>query len=444
MSDPETPPPAVGPVEAGPGGGGGDPLAGSVVGERYRLIERIGEGGMGAVYRGEHTLMKKVVAVKLLHPELGRLDEVAKRFEREAQSASRLSHENIIQVTDFGRTPSGQLFLVMELLRGESLAELLARERALPPARAVAIARQILLALDHAHAQGVVHRDLKPANIMLVSRTSMMPVAGTNPLSPNDRVKILDFGIAKMSDPASDADAATGATRATPLTEAGVVFGTPEYMSPEQATGESADGRADLYACGVILFEMLAGRRPFESESRVGLLAMHLTAAPPPLRRFAPEAPAALEAVVLRALEKRREQRFATAAELLAALDAAAGSTGSDPQWITGARRRLAPIALRIEPIRRIGDGDRAYLIGQRPQKPILVLGIAEIMQCHVGLEALDNYRLFLTDQQHVRLFFASHLATSFAVYTRNAIGFSRRALKTESSSDPSAPSTTR
>src|SRR4051812_14753354 len=167
-----------------------DPLIGQVIGERYRLLARIGEGGMGSVYRAEHVLMKKVVALKLLHADLGNVDDAARRFEREAQSASRLNHPNIIAVTDFGRAASGELFLVMEHVSGESLAAVLDREGRLPHARAVAIVRQFLDGLEHAHAQGVIHRDLKPANIML---------AAPREPRPGEAVKVLDFGIAKMS-----------------------------------------------------------------------------------------------------------------------------------------------------------------------------------------------------------------------------------------------------
>jgi serine/threonine protein kinase len=285
--------------------GAADAVVGTVIGERYRILERVGEGGMGAVYRAEHTLMKKIVAVKLLHPELGRLDEVAKRFEREAQSASRLNHEHIIQVTDFGRTESGSLFLVMEFLQGESLAAAIKRTGRLAPARAISVTRQMLSALEHAHAEGVVHRDLKPENVMLVVRQTMPPV---------DFIKILDFGIAKMSD-----DAPTGGDK--PLTQAGVIFGTPDYMSPEQAMGDRIDGRTDLYSTGVILFEMLTGQKPFSGKSHVEIISQHLTKQPPALRTLAPDVPGALEQVVRHAMAKKRDERFRSATEFLSAIE---------------------------------------------------------------------------------------------------------------------------
>jgi len=288
-----------------------DPLIGAVVGDRYRIVSRIGVGGMGAVYRAEHTMMRRDLAVKVLLPELGGQLEFARRFEREAESASRLTHPNIINVTDFGRAPTGQLFLAMEFLAGDSLSTLIG-QGPLPRDRALAIARQMLRGLDHAHGAGVIHRDLKPDNIMLVERDGQ-----------SDVVKILDFGIAKVTEPVSGQ---------TALTQAGVIFGTPEYLSPEQALGEPVDARADVYATGVILYEMLAGRRPFESDDKVKIISMHLAHAPPRMREINPalDIPPALEQVVLQALEKHREHRFASATAFLQALDES--ELGAEPQ----------------------------------------------------------------------------------------------------------------
>jgi len=284
-----------------------DPRVGTVVGERYRVLGRIGEGGMGAVFRAEHILMKKVVALKLLHAEMGQVEDAARRFEREAQSASRLNHPHIVSVTDFGRDHTGELFLVMEFVAGKSLADVLAREGRLSLTRACRLAGQILSALEHAHEQKVIHRDLKPANVMLV-RSSDSRLGET--------AKILDFGIAKIMESAEGEQ---------PLTKGLMIFGTPSTMSPEQATGQDVDSRSDLYSCGIILYEMLTGRKPFEAEDLVKLMAMQVTAPPPPFASAAPDAriPAALEAVVMRALEKERERRFATAAEFREALEKA-------------------------------------------------------------------------------------------------------------------------
>ncbi len=338
-----------------------DPFIGQLVGERYRIVSRIGIGGMGAVYRAEHTMMRRDLAIKVLLPELSGKDEFARRFEREAESASRLDHPNIITVTDFGRTAEGSLFLVMEFLAGTSLSEAIAGGP-MPPARALAIERQILRALDHAHAAGVVHRDLKPENIMLIERDGQ-----------TDVVKILDFGIAKVTEPQN------GGSGREALTQAGVIFGTPEYLSPEQALGEAVDARADIYAAGVILYEMLAGRRPFESEDKVKIISMHLAHAPPRIRDVNPnvQLPLPLEQAVLQALEKSRENRFATAAAFLQALDDAEAQ--HDPALETdatmphvlppsGPRRRPLPVTLAVVAALALGGGALA-LRHRRPAK---------------------------------------------------------------------------
>jgi tetratricopeptide (TPR) repeat protein len=325
-----------------------DAMIGSVVGDRYRVVSRIGVGGMGAVYRAEHTMMRRDFAIKVLLPELGGKDEFARRFEREAESASRLAHPNIIAVTDFGRTDAGALFLAMEFLAGHSLSSVIAGGP-VPRERALRIIRQILRGLDHAHAAGIVHRDLKPDNIMLVERDGQ-----------SDVVKILDFGIAKVTAPTSGNGGANG----TVLTQAGVIFGTPDYLSPEQALGEVVDARADIYAAGVILYEMLAGRKPFESEDKVKIISMHLAHAPPRLREANPavEVPVALEQAVLQALEKSRENRFATAAAFLQALeDAEALADGPD----AGATEPQLVLPRR-GPLDRLGhflSGRRALLL---------------------------------------------------------------------------------
>jgi serine/threonine-protein kinase len=298
-------------------------LVGSSLGDRYRVLDMIGQGGIGCVFRAEQLRTRKTVALKLLRPHMADVHEIAKRFAREAHVTTRLAHPNIVEVFDFGDL-DGRMFLAMELIAGRSLAELLEEGEApvcmrprrrrrgerpsggrLSVARTVAIMSQVLDALEHAHAVGVVHRDLKPENIMLVRRR--WPFL-------RERVKLLDFGIAKLRD--------SGAQR---LTQAGMTLGTPRYMSPEQAKGLEIDARSDIYACGVLLYEMLTGEAPFAADSTPEVLTLHLTRAPRPLRTVAPEAqiPAALEGVVLRALAKSPEARFQSARELRQALERA-------------------------------------------------------------------------------------------------------------------------
>jgi serine/threonine-protein kinase len=213
-----------------------DPLIGEVLGERYKVGAVLGEGGMATVYRAEHVLIGKEFAVKVLVGDVAADPKMVERFKREAQAASRLDHEHIIQVTDFGSTPEGLLYIAMELLQGKDLATAIHREAPFEPARAVRISRQIALGLAHAHERGLVHRDLKPENIMLVPRDEQP-----------DFVKILDFGLARVRESAHRNEGER-------LTSSGMVFGTPEYMCPEQALGKEVDARGDLYALGVVVY----------------------------------------------------------------------------------------------------------------------------------------------------------------------------------------------
>jgi serine/threonine-protein kinase len=242
-------------------------LSQGLVADRYRVMERIGQGGMGSVYRAQHVHMKKAVALKVLHRELTRQPEAVARFEREAIAAGSIDHPNIAKATDFGRLSDGSFFLVLEYVQGKTLAQVL-RERSVGIDEALEICKQVSSALSAAHAAGIVHRDLKPENVMLVER----------PGEP-DLVKVLDFGIAKLG---AESSAPKGATR-TPLTQVGSVFGTPEYMAPEQASGGVVDARADLYALGITLYRLLAGREPFLDDDVAKILMQQVTQAPPPL-----------------------------------------------------------------------------------------------------------------------------------------------------------------
>ena len=285
-----------------------DPRIGTLLADRYRIDALVGEGGMGKVYSAEHVLMRKRLAVKVLRRELTSVPEVVARFEREAMAAGNIEHPNVAAATDFGKLPDGSVFLVLEFVSGHSLRDEIARG-AFQVDRALHVARQISSALSAAHAQGIVHRDLKPENVMLVEK-------GGDP----DFVKVLDFGIAKV--PLGDV---SGAPKSgNPITKAGMVFGTPEYMAPEQALGQNVDGRADLYALGVIFFELLSGVRPFSSQSSVGILGQQLSKPIPTFAERSPGlvVPPAAEQIAQRLLARDAAARYQTAAELSRAIDA--------------------------------------------------------------------------------------------------------------------------
>ena len=291
--------------------GGPASLIGRVLSDRYKIEKLLGEGGMGAVYQAEHTLMRKRLAIKVLHPEMSRMSEVVARFEREAMAAAHIDHPNVAAATDFGKLEDGSFFLVLEFIEGISLRALVS-EGPLALARALNITRQIVLALVRAHALGIVHRDLKPENVMLVDRDG-----------DADFVKVLDFGIAKVPmGEISDGVRDPNAPAQPVLTQAGMVYGTPEYMAPEQALGNPVDARADLYAVGVMAYEMLTGSRPFDAESKVKLLGMQVTAPVPKMSERAPDihVPAEVEALVVKLLAKEADERVQDSKELLDAL----------------------------------------------------------------------------------------------------------------------------
>jgi serine/threonine-protein kinase len=312
----------------------GDALIGTVLAGRYRIEQLLGSGGMGAVYRAEHVHMRKAVAVKVLHKEMTAFPEVVARFEREAVAAGRIEHPHVVSASDFGQLEDGSFYLALEFVEGHSLAKLVDAEGALPAERALRIARQIAEALQAAHGVGIVHRDLKPENVMLV-------VKDADP----DYVKVLDFGIAKIK--------VEGAAEQPALTQIGTVFGTPEYMSPEQARGEAVDARADLYTVGVILYEMLSGVSPFKDDDLVVVLTRHLTADPPPL-------PAGLDPavsdLVLLLLRKSPAERVQTAQELIERIDAILGAPSSSlgfagvPLSVSAVRARPSAVASNGSP----------------------------------------------------------------------------------------------
>ena len=275
---------------------------GTIVADRYRVESLLGEGGMGVVYLAEHIHMRKRVALKVLLRAWCHTPEIIARFVREAIAAGSIDHPNVAIATDFGCLPNGLFFLVLEYVAGRCLHEVL-NEGPLEPDRAARIVRGIASAVGAAHARGVIHRDLKPENIMLVAREG-----------EPDFVKVLDFGIAKL-----DFGDAQGPGEA--LTRKGAVLGTPDYMAPEQAMGQPVDARADLYAIGVLFYEMLSGKTPFRGGAMTVLRAHVMAPAPPIPPLVADKVDPRLQAIVMRLMEKEPDARYASATELIAALD---------------------------------------------------------------------------------------------------------------------------
>jgi serine/threonine-protein kinase len=300
------------------GGKPTDPMLGRVIAGRYRLEARAGEGGMGIVYRARHVLIDRVVALKLIRPDLRGETHLRAWMLREARAANRVDHAHIIDIHDIGETEEGELYLVMEYLVGTALSNELARGP-MPLARGIDILEQMCAALARAHDLGVVHRDLKSDNILLSTRGGR-----------KDFVKILDFGLAHLAlDPR--------------LAPKGAVFGTPEYMAPEQARGEEATAQSDLYALGVLLFEMLTGQLPFRSSDRETLLEMQRTSQPPKPRALKPDVLPAAETIVLKLLEKDRRKRFQDAHHLHEDLKAIQRSLPSVPWEVSGGENAPAP-----------------------------------------------------------------------------------------------------
>lgn len=295
-----------------------DPLLGHTLDEKYRLEEQLGIGGMGTVYRARHLLIDRPVAVKVLNQRFVEDEAARTRFRREARAAGRLQHANAVTVTDFGESHDGYVYIVMELLEGRTLREVLAKEAPLDVARSVSVMLQISGAVAAAHEAGIIHRDLKPANIFIVQRSDMPAV-----------VKVLDFGIAKLAAESLEED------EPMTLTQFGVMIGTPRYMSPEQCDGLDLTPAADVYSLGCILYEMLTGTVPFSGSTPLAIAMKQTSEIPRSPRDFVSTIPPALEQLVLRALEKRPEDRPANAAEFSKELLATAERLGFEHAAVT-------------------------------------------------------------------------------------------------------------
>ncbi|MBX3134702.1 protein kinase [Candidatus Obscuribacterales bacterium] len=281
-----------------------DELIGQILNDRYKVVEEVGRGGMSAVYKGIHELMDRTVAIKVLLPQLVSDQISIKRFQQEAQAASHLQHPNVITVYDYGFVASGQPYLVMDFLEGESLADIIRRDKQVPVKRMIPIFMQACEALEHAHQKGVIHRDLKSSNIMLIDFEGK-----------KDFVKVVDFGIAKLM-PSSGKQSQN-------LTQTGEVFGSPIYMSPEQCMAQSLDARSDIYSMGAMMYESLTGQPPLMGNSIIDTMQMHMSTPPKPFRESRPDLdiPEALERVVLKALAKKPEQRYQSMQELRDAME---------------------------------------------------------------------------------------------------------------------------
>ncbi|HTS79772.1 MAG TPA: protein kinase [Myxococcaceae bacterium] len=317
---------------------------GTVVADRYRIQELVGRGGMGAVYRAEHLTLGNTVAVKVLRASHGAHPDIVRRFQREAVAASQIRHPGIVEVTDFGRTRDDRFYLAMEFVDGETLARRLARLGPLASTEAVTLVRSLAQALGAAHARGIYHRDIKPENVLL---------------TPDGHAKLADFGIARLAEGPRDARE----------TAAGLIFGTPHYMSPEQAAGQKQDGRSDVYALGVLLFELLTGAPPFVGASATHVLAAHLLSPVPrlPAQGSHGPIPSTLADLVGRMMAKEAAERPATMAEVEAALDAVLSGQALPPP---SRRPRTGPSTWAAAVLAALAVLATVVLVARRPGPP--------------------------------------------------------------------------
>ena len=316
---------------------GPDPLIGTLIAEKFEILEQLGEGAMGRIYRAKHLALDRTIAIKVLHKHLGGEDRVAKRFHREAKAASRLAHPNSVHIIDFGRTPDGLLYIAMELLEGEDLQTILDHDHPLSPQRIGTILVPALRAVEEAHRAGVIHRDFKPDNIIVWEDRG-----------GREHVKVCDFGIAKILDSSGSS-----------ITVDGFVCGTPQYMAPEQARGDEIDHRVDVYAAGVVLYQMLVGKVPFGGDTALGIITKHLTDTPVPPHERVPQlgVPRAIEDIAMKAMSKDPGERYQSAGEMADAIEVAVKTLGDD------ASARLGTGTFTAARTKREGDSTAKTLI---------------------------------------------------------------------------------
>jgi serine/threonine-protein kinase len=349
-------------------------LIGSIVAERYHILKKLGEGGMGTVYLAEHVKMGRKAALKVMNPGMHADSDAIARFNREAANASRLNHPNICGIYDFGETPEGLIYLAMEFIEGESLTSLIEKNGALAPPRAAAIIHQAADALAVAHDAGIVHRDLKPDNIMIAKGRDN-----------TDLVKVVDFGIAKAS--SSDAQK---------VTKTGLVVGTPEYMSPEQLSGDKLDGRSDIYSLGLVAFNCLTGKLPFASNSAQEAMIMRLTDAPKTLSETRPDVawPDELQAVMDRALSRDVATRYQSAAEFGREMAKAVSNMPQTLAAAAGTQVMGAAPTAAVPRTRVAGGADGARTVatpavaagGPAKRRPVAMIAVAAVVVIGVGV----------------------------------------------------------